>query len=51
MSPYSMPLWTIFVKWPVPAVPTWANPPSGASASKTGCAAATSASEPPTMRQ
>ena len=33
-----MPLWTIFVKWPVPAPPTWANPPSGASASKTGWA-------------
>ena len=29
MSPYSMPLWTIFVKWPAPAGPACTKPPSG----------------------
>ena len=23
MSAYSMPLWTIFTKWPAPSVPMW----------------------------
>ena len=46
-----MPLWTIFVKWPVPAAPVWTNPPSGASASNTGCAKATCSASPPTIRQ
>ena len=23
MSAYSMPLWTIFTKWPAPSGPTW----------------------------
>ena len=42
--PYSMPLWTIFVKCPAPTGPTWAKPPSGARASKIGWALATSPS-------
>ena len=39
MIPYSMPLWTIFAKWPAPTVPAWTNPdsPSGCSVSKIGC--------------
>ncbi len=51
MSPYSIPLWTIFVKWPDPTGPTWAKPPSGARASNSGRAWATSSVAPPTMRQ
>ena len=27
--PYSMPLWTIFTKWPEPELPTCAQPPLG----------------------
>ncbi len=28
MSPYSMPLWTIFTKCPAPAGPQWSHPRS-----------------------
>ena len=52
MSPYSMPLWTILVKWPVPTGPTWAKPPSGGRrASNIGWAVATCSAVPPTIRQ
>src|ERR671925_392271 len=47
ISPYSMPLWTIFVKWPAPTGPTCTKPPSGARASKIGRTTATCSSSPP----
>jgi hypothetical protein len=52
IMPYSMPLWTIFEKWPAPTAPACTNPlsPSGLSASKIGITRATSASSPPTIR-
>ena len=28
MIPYSMPLWTIFTKWPAPLGPQWSHPSS-----------------------
>ena len=39
-------------KWPAPVPPAWTQPnsPSGRSASKTGCAVATSSASPPAMR-
>ena len=49
--PYSMPLWTIFTKWPAPDGPTWAYPSSGANAVKIGSTTATAAGSPPTIRQ
>ena len=52
MTAYSMPLWTIFEKWPAPTAPacTEPNSPSGLSASKAGCTFATSSAEPPYIR-
>ena len=50
-SPYSIPLWTIFTKWPAPGGPTCAYPSSGASARNAGSARATAAGSPPTIRQ
>ena len=49
--PYSMPLWTIFTKWPAPAFPKWAQPFGGASVSRTGRAIATASAGPPTIMQ
>ena len=52
MIPYSMPLWTILVKCPVPTAPACTNPPSaGFSASKMGWAVSTCSGLPPTIRQ
>ena len=51
MRPYSIPLCTIFTKWPAPAGPTWAYPFSGASVAKAGSTAAKAASSPPAMMQ
>ena len=46
---YSMPLWTIFAKWPAPTLPacTAPNSPSGLRASKIGCTFATCSASPP----
>ena len=50
MMPYSMPLWTILVKWPAPTGPACTNPPvGGLSESKIGCATATVSASPPTI--
>src|SRR6266550_4473047 len=51
IKPYSIPLCTIFTKWPAPDGPTCAYPFSGASALKTGSSRFTGSSSPPTMRQ
>src|SRR4051812_18371391 len=51
MRPYSMPLCTIFTKWPAPDGPTCAYPPSGARVRNAGSTTATAASSPPTIRQ
>src|SRR6266550_2523315 len=51
MRPYSIPLCTIFTKWPAPDGPTCAYPSSGASALKIGSSRPTGSSSPPTMRQ
>ena len=46
---YSMPLWTIFEKWPAPTLPacTAPNSPLGLRASKTGCTFAMCSASPP----
>lgn len=46
---YSMPLWTIFAKWPAPTLPACTEPksPSGLRASNTGWTAATWSLSPP----
>src|SRR5512133_123325 len=51
IRPYSMPLCTIFTKWPAPDGPTCAYPWSGASALKMGSSRCTGSSSPPTIRQ
>ena len=51
ISPYSMPLCTIFTKCPAPDAPTCAYPSSGASVSKIGSSRFTGSSSPPTIRQ
>ncbi len=33
MIPYSMPLWTIFTKWPAPGGPQWSQPSSSGAGS------------------
>ncbi len=50
--PYSIPLCTIFVKWPAPVGPTCPHPWSfaGASVSKMGRRRFTASADPPTMR-
>ena len=54
MSPYSIPLWTIFTKWPAPSLPTQSQQgvPSStlaAMAWKIGFTAGQAAGEPPGM--
>ncbi len=51
IMPYSMPLWTIFTKWPAPTAPACTKPPpsSGVRESKTGRRRSTFSAPPPTM--
>ena len=57
MSPYSIPLWTIFTKWPEPGPPMWPQPigslsvAGGASTLNSGSSRLTGSSSPPTIMQ
>ena len=56
MSPYSMPLWTIFTKWPAPPSPTHSQQglPASVCAAifwKIGLTAAHALGEPPGMME
>ena len=53
IMPYSMPLWTILVKWPAPTGPACSQPVSGVGANtfRKGMRRVMSWSEPPAIRQ
>ena len=49
--PYSIPLWTIFTKWPAPDGPTCAWPPGSVRSFTNGSICLYASASPPTITQ